>query len=67
VPVERVALGQLDPCLIALGIEQAELDALGIFREEREVRAAAVPFRAEREEIAGPYVHPTADRYRPAA
>ena len=35
----------------SLVVEQAELDALGVLGEEREVRAAAVPGRAERERM----------------
>ena len=54
VPVERRALVQLDALLGAVLVEQAQLDARGVLGEDREVRAAAVPVRAERERVAGP-------------
>jgi hypothetical protein len=49
-------LAQLDPLDLApaLGIEQAQLHALGLLREEREVHALAVPGRAERIRPTGP-------------
>ncbi len=49
VPVERGALAQLDALLVAVLVEEAELDPLRVLGEEREVRAVAVPLRAERE------------------
>src|SRR5581483_4161644 len=57
VPVERLAVDQLEPRLVPLLVEQAELDALGVLREEREVRAVAVPLGAERERFAWPDLH----------
>src|SRR6185503_18096167 len=56
-PVEDGVLGDVDTHLAALVVEEAELDALGVFGEEREVRAAAVPDRAERERPSGPDFH----------
>ncbi len=47
VPDERVDLLQHDPGLDALGVEQAQLDALGDLAEEREVRTVAVPGGSE--------------------
>ena len=49
-------LGQLDALDLApaLGIEHAQLHALGLLREEREVDALAVPCRAQRVRAAGP-------------
>ena len=63
VPVERGALGQLDPRLAVGLVEQAELDALRVLGEEREVRAFAVPARTKGERLARPDVH----RQRPTA
>ncbi len=57
VPVEGRALGQLDPCLDVPLVEQAELDPLRVLREDREVRAAAVPRRSEWERPARPDGH----------
>src|SRR5437660_1371623 len=57
VPVEKRVLGHLDPALVPDLVEEAELDALGVLREEREVRAAAVPGWAEREGTSGPHLH----------
>ena len=54
VPVERVALGQLDARLCPVVVEEAQLDSFGVLGEEREVRALAVPGRAERERRPGP-------------
>src|SRR5262249_44995177 len=54
VPVVGRAVGHLDPLLPLVGVEEAELDALGVLGEEREVRALAVPHRAEGERLAGP-------------
>src|SRR5947207_4235081 len=50
VPDEVGALAQLHALELAPAarIEQAELDARGVLREEREVDAGAVPSRAER-------------------
>jgi hypothetical protein len=52
VPVEGVALVERD-ALLAVVAEEAELDALGVLAEEREVRPLAVPGRAEGERRAG--------------
>ena len=57
VPVVGGLPGQLTPCLDAGGVEEAQLDALGVLRAQREVRAAAVPARAERERLSGPGAH----------
>src|SRR5688572_4110793 len=54
VPVEGGHLAQLDPLLDAVLAEQAQLDARGVLGEDREVRAAAVPRRAEWEGVARP-------------
>ena len=54
VPVERGPLAQLDALLGVVLVEQAQLDARGVLGEDREVRAAAVPVRPERERVAGP-------------
>ena len=48
VPVVVRDPGELDPLLLALRGEEAELDALGVLGEDREVRPLAVPGRAER-------------------
>src|SRR4051794_29524331 len=50
VPDEVGALAQLDTLDLAppARVEQAQLDALGVLREEREVDAGAVPGRTER-------------------
>jgi hypothetical protein len=53
VPVEGVALLERD-ALLAVVAEEAELDALGVLAEEREVRPLAVPGRAEGERRARP-------------
>ena len=42
-PVERGALGQVDARLVAVVVEEAELDALRVLGEEREVRPVARP------------------------
>ena len=55
VPAERGALLHLDPLLGAVLVEQAQLDPFGVLGEEREVRAVAVPFRAERERLSRPH------------
>ena len=54
VPDVSRALFQRHAGLAVLVVEQAELDALGVLREEREVRAVTVPRRPERERTAGP-------------
>ncbi len=54
-PVERGALRHRDPGLVVLVVEQAQLDAAGVLGEQREVGAAAVPGRAQRERAPGPY------------
>src|SRR5213079_1728502 len=55
-PVVRGDVVQLDPRL-AVAFEQAELDALRVLGEEREVRPLAVPRRAERERLTRPDLH----------
>ncbi len=54
VPVPGGALGELDARLRVVAVEQAELDALGVLGEEREVRPVAVPRGAERERLSRP-------------
>jgi hypothetical protein len=54
VPGQRGVLHHRDALLLARLVEQAELDALGVLAEQREVRAATVPGRAEGSRIAGP-------------
>ena len=66
-PVERRALVQLDALLPPMLVEEAELDAVGVLGEEREVRPVAVPFRAERERLAGPDPAVGGDRHDQAA
>ena len=56
VPVERRALADLDPLLDVLVVEQAQLDALGVLGEQREVGALPVPGRTQRERPARPDV-----------
>ena len=56
-PVQRRALGQLDARLAVVGVEQAQLDALRVLGEDREVRPLPVPGRAEREGGARPDLH----------
>ncbi len=48
-PVRALARGQLVADLAAVGTEEAELDALRVLGEEREVRPFAVGSRTERE------------------
>ncbi len=43
VPVERCALAQLDARLVVLLVEEAQLHALGVLAEQREVRPVPVP------------------------
>ena len=66
-PVERGSLGQLDPRLAICVVEQAELDATRVLREEREVRAAPVRRRTEGERLARPDLHLSALRRSPAS
>ena len=54
VPDEPVDLGQREPGLVAVGVEQAQLDALGGLAEHREVGARAVVGRAQRIGLARP-------------
>src|SRR6185437_13818496 len=54
VPVVGRALDHVDALLGPVLVEQAQLDVLGVLGEEREVRALAVPRRAERERRSGP-------------
>jgi hypothetical protein len=66
VPVERGALGELQPHLAVVVVEQAELHPLRVLGEEREVDALPVPERAQREGPARPelahYLHSSAVR-----
>ena len=57
VPHERVLLGHRDARLGVVVVEQAQLDALGDLREQREVGAGAVVRRAERIRASGPDLH----------
>ncbi|BCI87185.1 hypothetical protein NIIDMKKI_23910 [Mycobacterium kansasii] len=54
VPDKGVDLGQGDPGLGAVGVEQTQLDPLGDLAEQREIRAGAVVRRAQRVGPAGP-------------
>src|SRR3954464_13806911 len=56
VPGVGGALGQLEALLRAVdcAVEQAQLHTVGGLREDREVRAAAVPGRPEWEGVSGP-------------
>src|SRR5262249_20853005 len=54
VPVERGPLAELDALLVPLGVDQAELDALGVLGEQREVRPFPVPLGTERERLSCP-------------
>ncbi len=54
VPRMRGALGEVDPLLGFVAVEQAQLHPLGVLGEDREVRPLPVPRRAEREGAAGP-------------
>ena len=54
VPVEGRPLRQLDALFAVVVVEQAELDPLRMLGEDREVRAAAVPSRTQRERTARP-------------
>ena len=55
VPDEAVDLGQRDPGLGAVGVEQAQLDPLGDLAEHREVGARAVVGRAQRIRLTRPH------------
>ncbi len=57
VPHVRVDLGELDARLVAVLVEQTQLDALGHLAEQREVGAAAVERRTERVSGSWPDVH----------
>ncbi len=57
VPDVRVDVDEVDAGLFAAVAEETQLDALGAFAEEREVRAVAVERRAERIARAGPGLH----------
>src|SRR6185503_15120187 len=48
------ALEHVDALLVALLVEQAQLDLGGVLGEEREVRPLAVPRGAQRERLSGP-------------
>src|SRR5439155_5085319 len=54
VPVQRRALAQVDPRLVVVAVEEAQLHALGVLREQREVGPVPVPGRAEGEGLARP-------------
>ena len=54
VPVVPRSLRQLVPQLEPVVAEEAELDLLGMLREEREARSVTVPRRTERERTTGP-------------
>ena len=56
VPVEGRALRQLEAALGAVGVEQAQLDALRVLGEHGEVRTRAVPRRTQRERPSRPDV-----------
>ena len=56
VPVERGALGDLDPLLDVVVVEQAQLDPLRVLGEQGEVGPVPVPARAQRERPARPDV-----------
>jgi hypothetical protein len=64
VPDERVALGDLHPRLLAVGVEQAQLDAVGDLGEKREVGAGTVVRRAQRVRTSGPDLHAGEVTYR---
>ena len=53
VPAERAALRQVESLLVSRFVEETQLDALSRFGEQREVRAAPIPARAERKRVAG--------------
>src|SRR4051812_38434504 len=53
VPAEGGAFRQVDVDLLAVVVEEAQLDTLGDLGKQREVGALAVPRRAERERLAG--------------
>ena len=57
VPHEAVHLGQLEPGLRAVVVDEAELDLVGHLGEQREVHAGAVIGRAEGVGLAGPDFH----------
>ena len=57
VPDQRLAFRQVDPGLLAVVVEQAQLDPVGDLREQREVGAAAVVGGAERVRVARPDLH----------
>ena len=68
VPVVRRVARELDPGLDVVVVEQAQLDALGVLRRDREVGAVPVPGRAERKRLSGPRSHrETLDDCYPAA
>jgi hypothetical protein len=50
-------LGQVDAGFVALGVEQTELDPLGDFRKDGEVRTPAVVGRAQRKGLSEPDVY----------
>ena len=54
VPVERRPFLDGDPFLIPVRVEQAELDTLGVLREQREVGAVAIPALSERKRVSRP-------------
>ena len=56
-PVEGGPLGQRESRLDVVGVEETELDSLGMLGEEREVRPVPIPGRAERKRLSGPGAH----------
>ena len=61
VPAERRHLRQIDARLLAVVVEQAQLDALGDLREDREVGADAVERRTQRIGLPWPDLHARSD------
>jgi hypothetical protein len=56
VPDERVPLGEADALLVAVGVEEAELDLLGDLAVDGEVGSGAVVGGAEGVVVAGPHL-----------
>lgn len=54
VPAEPIHLAETDTCFIAVIVEETELDVLGDFGEDREVRSRPVEGRSERIGFAWP-------------
>ena len=53
-PHEAIHLGQRDPCLRAVGVEQTQLDPLGHLAEHREISAGTVIAGAQRVGLTAP-------------